>query len=241
MCAFTVRDIRATLNSMCGRYTLDVSSAELGRMLEGDMAVEWIPSWNIKPTQRVPAFFETITDDGDITRQGEIARWSLLPPWAESPKLKFPTFNARSEGLASKNTWRGPIKHSRAILPATGYYEWKTEGKTKTPNYIHLPNGPLFFAGLYSWWRLKGSDDDWEMTATIVTRPSTGDVAELHDRAPVILPSDFVDEWIDAGTEGDQSLVDAAVDASAPQLEQLEFHEVDKLTGDRPELVKPSS
>ncbi|TSI12424.1 SOS response-associated peptidase [Brevibacterium aurantiacum] len=226
---------------MCGRYTLDVSSAELGRMLEADVAAEWTASWNIKPTQRVPAFFETITDDGEITRKGEIARWSLLPPWAESTKLKFPTFNARSEGPASKNTWRGPIKHSRAILPATGYYEWKTEGKTKTPNYIHLPDDPLLFAGLYSWWRPKGSDDAWTLTTTIVTRPSTGDVAELHDRAPVILPPDFVDEWVDAGTEGDQTLVDAAVAASTPQLEQLEFHEVAKLTGDGPELVKPSS
>ncbi|WP_101574966.1 SOS response-associated peptidase family protein [Brevibacterium sp. 239c] len=85
------------------------------------------------------------------------------------------------------------------------------------------------------------SVDAWTLTATIVTRPATGDVAELHERAPVILPSDFVDEWVDAGTEGDQSLVDAAVDASTPQLEQLEFHEVAKLTGDGPELMKPSS
>lgn len=53
---------------MCGRYTLDVTSVDLGRMLEGDMSVEWNPLWNIKPTQRVPAFYETVTDDGEITR-----------------------------------------------------------------------------------------------------------------------------------------------------------------------------
>lgn len=113
-------------------------------------------------------------------------------------------FDARSEGLASKNTRRGPVKRSRAILPASGYYEWKTEGK-KTPNYIHLPDAPLFFTGLYSWWRPRGPDDDWTLTATTLTRTSTGDVAEFHDRAPVILPPDLIDEWIDAGTEGDQT------------------------------------
>ena len=53
---------------MCGRYKLDVTSVDLGRMLEGDMSVEWNPLWNIKPTQRVPAFYETVTDDGEITR-----------------------------------------------------------------------------------------------------------------------------------------------------------------------------
>lgn len=226
---------------MCGRYTLDVTSAELSRMLEGDMTVEWHPSWNIKPTQSVPVFYETITDDGEITRKGNLARWSLLPPWADSPKLKFPTFNARSEGLASKNTWRGPVKHSRAILPAIGYYEWKTEGKTKTPHYIHLPDAPLFFAGLYSWWRPKGSDDDWTLTATIITRAATGDVAELHDRTPVILPPDFVAEWLDPGIEGDQTLVDAAADAATEPIKQLEFHTVGKVTGNGPELVEPAA
>lgn len=225
---------------MCGRYTLDVTSAELGQMLEGDMTVEWTPSWNIKPTQRVPVFRETVSDDGEIRRVGDIARWSLLPPWATESKLKFPTFNARSEGLAAKATWRGPIKRSRAILPASGYYEWKTDGKVKTPHYIHLPEGELLlFAGLYSWWKPTGSDDEWMLTATIITRPSAGAVAQLHDRAPVVLPPDFVDEWLDPATEGDQSLVDAAVSASSLQIESLQFHEVGKISGDIPELTNP--
>lgn len=225
---------------MCGRYTLDVTSAELGQILDGDMTVEWTPSWNIKPTQRVPVFRETVSDDGEIRRVGDLARWSLLPPWATEPKLKFPTFNARSEGLAAKATWRGPIKRSRAILPASGYYEWKTDGKVKTPHYIHLPEGELlFFAGLYSWWRPKGSDDEWMLTATIITRPSCGPAGELHDRAPVVLPADFVNEWLDPLTEGDQGLVDAAVSASTPQIEALQFHEVGKISGDIPELTEP--
>lgn len=209
-------------------------------MFESDMPAGWSPSWNIKPTHSVPVFYETITGDGEIARKCDLARWSLLPPWSATPKLKFPTFNARSEGLASKNTWRGPLKRSRAVLPASGYYEWTTEGKTKTPNYIHLPAGaPLFFAGLYSWWRPKGGDDDWMLTATIVTRTSTGEVTELHDRSPLVLPADFIEDWIDPATEGEQGLVDAAVEASTAQIEALRFYEVGKLSGDGPELVQP--
>lgn len=229
---------------MCGRYAIDdgVNQAIAAFVAAtGQDFREWDPwtSWNVKPTQQIPILLETLSADGEVQRRAEKARWSLVPPWAHEPKLKFPTFNARSEGLAEKRTWRGPLKSSRALVPAAGYYEWKTASDgVKTPHWIHLDQ-PLFFAGLYSWWRPKGSEDPWTLTATILTRPSTGPVAELHDRAPLILPADAQAEWLDPGTTGDQGLVDAMVAASTPSIEALEFHPVYPLRGDGPDLINP--
>ncbi|WP_218714153.1 SOS response-associated peptidase family protein [Arthrobacter sp. BF1] len=128
--------------------------------------------------------------------------------------------------------------------PADSYYEWHTEGETKTPYAIHSPNDEIIaFAGLYTWWPDKSLPEDhedyWTLTTTILTRAAVGEVSQLHDRTPVTLPPSFWDEWLDAGQDGDQTLVDAAVAAATPVAEALEFHQVGPLKGDGPELVAP--
>ncbi|ALV47834.1 hypothetical protein MB46_19350 (plasmid) [Arthrobacter alpinus] len=77
------------------------------------------------------------------------------------------------------------------------------------------------------------------MTATILTRAAVGEVSQLHDRTPVTLPPSFWDEWLDAGQDGNQTLIDAAVAAATPVAESLEFHQVGPLKGDGPELMAP--
>ena len=232
---------------MCGRFAMANKVNELITefVAAGGDPSDWVgdfhASWNVKPTQEIPVLFEAAKGDDAVRRRAELARWSLVPSWSKELKLKFPTFNARSEGITEKATWKAPVKSKRAIIPASGYYEWRTVGKTKTPYFIHTPGELLYFAGLYSWWRAPGStaDDDWILTATILTRGAVGEVASLHERTPVTLPASWADDWIDATVVGDQSLVDAAVAAATPVAEGLEFYEVAPLTGDGPELVRP--
>lgn len=230
---------------MCGRFAMD---DETNALIEefvaenGYAALDgWKPSWNIKPTSLVPVLLESAKGEGEVQRRLELARWSLVPQWAKEPKLKFPTFNARSETAAEKPTFKASVKSKRAVLPVTGYYEWKTEGKTKTPFFIHSPGERLMLAGLYTWWRPPGSTDDaeWMLTTTILTRAAVGGVAEIHDRTPVTLPAHLVDQWLDASTVGDQGLVDEAVAAATPVSEALEYYEVAPLRGDGPELIAP--
>lgn len=203
-------------------------------------------SWNIKPTTRVPVVLESAKGEDEPVRRLEAGRWSLTPSYSKELKTKFATFNARSETAAEKATFRGSVKSKRAILPADAYFEWKTEGKTKTPYAIHSPNDEILaFAGLYTWWPDKSLPEDhedyWTLTATILTRAAVGEVSQLHDRTPVTLPPSFWDEWLDAGQDGDQTLIDAAVAAATPVAEALQFHQVGTLKGDGPELVEPIS
>ena len=154
------------------------------------------PAWNIKPTNRVPVVLESAKGGDSPVRRLEPARWSLTPSYSKELKTKFATFNARSETAAEKATFRGSVKTKRAILPADAYFEWHTEGKTKTPYAIHSPNDEILaFAGLYTWWPDKSLPEDhenyWTLTATILTRAAVGDVSELHDRTPVTLPPGF--------------------------------------------------
>jgi len=202
------------------------------------------PSWNVRPTDRVKIVVESQKDDDPPVRRLEGARWSLTPSYSDTLAMKGPTFNARSETAGTTSMFARSVASKRAVIPASGYYEWRTEGKVKTPFYIHGTEPFVGFAGLYSWWRdrSKGDDDParWVLTATILTMDAVAGLRDIHTRTPVTLPSEWWDEWLDPTTEGDQSFVDAAVQAAVPAAEELRFHEVAPIRGDdRAELINP--
>lgn len=219
---------------MCGRFVVSRSIADLAAAvgaLEGDFA-GWRPSYNIPPTSTIPVLVEAKLPDSEAYgRRLEPARWGLIPSWSRELKLKFPTFNARSEGLAEKNTWRSPLKSHRAIVPMDGWYEWTGEKGSKVPHFIHHPDGQMLgAAGLYSWWldRSKPEDDEnrWMLTATILTSEAVDELVGIHDRSPVPLPPELWDWWLDPSLVGDQAMVDEAVRAALPLAEQLDVYSV---------------
>lgn len=244
-----------SLTAMCGRFALSDEINELITefVAEGGDFRDWRPSYNFAPTDTVPVFVRTMPrhPEGEAPVEGEApirrlepARWGLVPSWSTEPKTRFPTFNARSEGLAGKASWKGPLQSKRAIVPASGYFEWQTaDDGTKTPHYLHLPGERLGFAGLYSWWAdpTKATDapDRWLLSATILTSDAVDRLVGIHDRNPVPLPPELWDWWTDPTIAGDQAMVDAAVQAALPVAERLESYPVAKIrTGDDgPQLI----
>lgn len=191
------------------------------------------PSFNVKPTQSIPIIVGTPPE-----RRVAPARWSLVPLWADDLKLKFPTFNARIETAAAKPTFKASVKSKRCLVPFDGYYEWLTEGTQKTPYYVHrIDQQPLLLAGLYSWWR-SPTTEEWHLTATILTRESAAQLAPLHDRMPVLLHPDFVDDWLNTEIPGDEGLLAAASDSGLVSVSELRIDEVAPLRGDGPELIE---
>lgn len=172
---------------MCGRYVIARGDIAEHFKVEGD-SVEVTLSYNIAPTQRVPIVLER---DGQRTITP--AKWGLLPAWVKDPKaFKASMFNARAESLAEKASFKGPLKKKRAIIPASGFYEWQREGNHKTPHYIQLADQPLMgFAGLYDIW------NDEVLSFTIITTAPNELMATIHDRMPVILSPESYDRWLD--------------------------------------------
>lgn len=233
---------------MCGRFVVAGERRDLLGLFEIELEGDNLPdaSFNIRPTDRVNVVVESVKGDEPPVRRLEGARWALTPSFSPTLATKFPTFNARSETAAKKAMFATSVRSKRAIIPASGYYEWKTDGTVKTPFYIHAPVGMIGFAGLYSWWKDASlADDDpsrWHLTATILTREADGWLREIHDRTPVTLPPNWWDDWLDPTIEGDQSFIDAAVDASTPVADALAVHEVAPIRGeDRSELINPLS
>lgn len=196
---------------------------------------DWRPGWNIRPTDPVVTIFEHAG-----ARRIELARWALTPGWSPTLKTKMPHFNARSEGITEKPTFKTAVKSKRALIPATGYYEWQTDpvSKKKTPYFIQPTDGLMMFAGLYSWWHDKTLPDDdpaaWALTTTILTADSVHTLEHIHDRNPVPLPPSWWADWLNPTIEGDQSFVDAAVQAAIPVADALEIVQIVAVTDERP-------
>lgn len=228
---------------MCGRYAIAEEKNDLLRQYGAvaDKELELYPSWNVKPTTQVPAIFRP-DKTPDVTKLGT-ARWSLVPIWAKELTLKFPTFNARSESVFEKSTFKASARNRRCIIPASGYYEWRTEGKTKTPFYIHRSDESqlISFAGLYSWWHEPGAGDDqgWHLTCTMLTRDAVPHTKEIHDRLPVMLTESEFDQWLDPTFNADQSYLTAVSEAGSPVYQDLRWREVAPLRGDSPDLILP--
>jgi putative SOS response-associated peptidase YedK len=229
---------------MCGRFVLDRKTTDLVGLFDVDSVGETLPevSWNIAPTQPISIVLDSLpkaTEDElypEPLRRLESARWGLVPGWAKDPKAGPPLFNARSEDLADQASFKNAVAKRRAVVPASGYYEWRVVDGTKVPHYIALPGDELLvFAGLYEWWRNPAAADDspdkWLLSASILTRTSSGPLASIHDRMPVFLDADLVEGWLDPQEVGSQELVDEVAANGAEVAERIEFHEVGAAVG----------
>ncbi len=103
---------------MCGRFAMDDRvNTEITEFVQrtGRRPEEWAPTWeaayNIAPTEQIPLLIDS-AKTGEL--RFETARWSLVSAWSSTLKLKFPTFNARAEGMAAKTTWRNRVGIERA-------------------------------------------------------------------------------------------------------------------------------
>lgn len=217
---------RDTMDLMCGRYVMARAVGDLVAELEAeaDANLELRASWNVAPTTDVPIVLERLVD-GALRRQVHVAKWGLVPRWAKDAGVAVRSFNARSETVLEKPTFRAAVKARRCAVPVEGYYEWKKlSGGTKQPYFVHPKDGSLIsFAGLYEWWKDPEKDDadpdSWLLSCTILTMaaPPKGELATLHDRLPVPLSPAAMAEWL-SPVPGDASGVVEMVLAEAHQL-----------------------
>lgn len=206
---------------MCGRYVIARAVGDLVAELEAEAeaSLELRASYNVAPTSDVPIVLERLID-GALHRQVHVAKWGLVPGWAKDPAVGVRAFNARSETVLEKPTFRAAIKARRCGVPVQGYYEWKKspDGLSKQPYFVHSADGSLIvFAGLYEWWKdpakPEGAPDQWLLSTTILTMasPTEGELATLHDRLPVPLGPEALAEWLDPENRAPGALLEAAL------------------------------
>lgn len=175
---------------MCGRFSF-VTSPEKIRQQLGDVETghNLKLSFNIAPTQHAYVLAN------EAPAHLQYFRWGLIPHWAKDSKNAAKLINARMEGIESKPSFRVPVRKRRCLVLADSFYEWRTEGKQKTPFRI-LPEDDslLVMAGIWDVWY----DGDYAVkTFSIITAPPNAEVAPLHNRMPMVLPeAEQQQQWI---------------------------------------------
>lgn len=235
---------------MCGRYVSVKSDEDLTEEFDVEEAVGAAlpPSWNVAPTDPVRVVVKrhpTGDRDADPVRQLRTVQWGLLPSWSKSRTGGAKMINARSETVASKPAFKSAAARRRCLTPSLGYYEWKHEGGQRIPYFLHAPDErTLAMAGLYEIWRDDSLPEDdpnrWVWTCTIITRPATDLLGEIHDRCPVLVPPELQEQWLDCTADDPQVAQRLLAEMAEPHLEpRLVSKAVNSVKNNGPELIAP--
>ncbi len=179
---------------MCGRYFLNASldevAAAFGAHAVGDVGV--LPRFNIAPGRPAPVVRASETGPEIVALD-----WGFIPPWEDAPK----PINARGETAHEKPMFRDAFRHRRCIIPATGFYEWKTEGDAQKQPFAAVRDGGTLFA-MAGLWSPEHASDEARGSFTILTCPANARLRPLHERMPVVLPPVDWSMWIEPRVEG---------------------------------------
>ena len=182
---------------MCGRYALYGPHSRVREKMLLAECLEYAERYNIAPQSTIPI----IRFKAGVGRVEQLVKWGLIPAWAKDPSIGTKLTIARSETVAQKPAFRNSFIRHRCIVPASGFYEWKTidiAGKTRRqPYYIHPTEPDAYFAlaALLAAW--KNPVGEIIVSTCLITTTANALMAPIHDRMPVILTTAQIDAWLD--------------------------------------------
>jgi putative SOS response-associated peptidase YedK len=185
---------------MCYKVANKATAAQLSTELDAefDEAEKWQPEAELSGFAH--PLLPVLTTQGK--RKFELMRWGLIPHWvshnSQAAELSQQTLNARAETMFEKPSFRDVALTQRCIIPVTGFYEWQTSGRTKTPFFLQPAAGRIFLlGGLYNTWTSRETGEIIR-SFSIVTVPANPLMAEIHNtkqRMPLILTPEMSSEW----------------------------------------------
>lgn len=173
---------------MCSRYCLSPSLSEwVAGFIENVVArypscESVIKIDDVFPTNLVPIIVKA-----DKQLHAEPMLWGYSNYGNSSLAI-----NARAESTERKPLFRRSFLSGRCVVPTTGFIEWPHRPARKDDRSLFRlqESRVLYLAGIS-----KEVGD--ERRFVIVTCPANASIADLHDRMPVILKPDQLQDWIE--------------------------------------------
>lgn len=182
---------------MCTRFYVEPDNEEIraiiaevqrsqlsGRFIKAGNAI--LTSGEIRPTNVVPVIASG--------RNGNKAAFPMK--WGFQIPGRSLIVNARTETAFEKPTFKDSWEKHRCIIPASWYFEWEqligNAGQKKNGDkYMIQPRGSsmTWLAGLYRM-------EEGLPVFAVLTKETTPELQNIHDRMPLIFPKDLIQEWI---------------------------------------------
>ena len=163
-----------------------------------------------KPHSHISAFSNPLIPviTGEKQNLIQLYYWGLIPKWVKSStkanELRRMTYNAKSETIKAKPSFKDAIKDQKCLVIADGFYEWETTSNGKVCHFIRPYERDIFvFAGIWSNW-LDVNSGEIMYTVSIITQSANKIKEKIHNvkkRQPVILHKHNQSKWLTCGLE----------------------------------------
>lgn len=221
---------------MCGRFSQSLTReeylAELAGIPDRCIAIDHEPiaRYNVAPGTKV-----LLLSERNYALHLDAVHWGYAPDWW----TKAPLINARAETAASSRMFKLLWQHGRAIVFADGWYEWRRENGQKQPYFIHRKDGrPIFMAAIGS---PPFERSDSNEGFLIVTTAADGNLADIHERRPLVFSPAAALDWLSQEVDGEQAELITLRDAVSASY--FTWHSVTQAVGNvrnqGSDLIKP--
>ena len=146
-----------------------------------------------------------IVQGGDEGLQARLGCFGLIPHWAKDAKIARQTYNARSETVAEKPSFRDAWRAARhCIVPMDSFFEpdWRS-GKAVPARIARADDRPLGAAGLWALWHDPQGQALHSFTLLTVNADDHPFMRQFHKadeekRMIVVLPPEQYQAWLQA-------------------------------------------
>lgn len=208
---------------MCTRYALEKDLPELKEL--ADEVFRSLLAQRFVATHARP-----------IVTSGEVRPTDIVPviaPNAKGLKTVFPMqwgflnkdnkrtlFNARVETAGEKPTFKDAWQSHRCIIPASYYFEWahfkSPDGREKTGDRFAIQPSGCTLTWLCGLYRIENGYPVF----VILTKAPTVELSKIHDRMPLMLPKDRIEDWINPSSNPEELLSYALTDMIIEKAEE---------------------
>lgn len=191
-------------------------------------------NYNISPGLLTPAIF---LEDGK--RRILNFQWGLIPEDADSDDEGKEHFEFPAEALEENDWLKKCFKQRRCLIPAHGFYKWKSSKKKATPFYIRLLSSRVMaIAGVYSVWESDSGRD--VLSFAMLTTEANVLVQPVDDRMPVILRPEAYGTWLGEEDTDEESLRQLLEPYDLTDMAVNRVSEkVNDINSSGPELIQP--
>ena len=223
---------------MCARFTQQLTARELHDLYSLSVplpAQNPTPRYNGAPTQD----FQVCRLDAAGRRSLAALRWGLVPCWAADSRRASRLINARAETVHQIPSYRAAFRSRRCLIPANGWFEWRSTGSGKQPYFLAASGGsPLSFAALWERWEQDGAGLE---TFTIITTAAAPELQDLHPRQPAIVGPDRFADWLDPGAPRPRLLEIVRDPVAGPYERRAVSRKANSVRNDTPDILLPVS
>ncbi|KRQ86445.1 putative SOS response-associated peptidase YedK [Caloramator mitchellensis] len=196
---------------MCGRFWLEGEIEDIAKYF-GINKIEdkEFTKGEIFPTNFAPIITKTVDKNSkDVDKLITPFKWGF-------PFQNKSIINARAETIDIKPFFKNSFYNRRCLIPASAFFEWKKEDRSKTKYKIYKDEKYLLLGGIYN-----------ENSFVIITTQPNEEMSRIHDRMPLIIDKDKMDYWLFGDIEDAKHIININTNNKlifTPQTEgQLKF------------------